>query len=271
MKVALGQFAVTSDWRVNQKQCLDYITQAKAGGADLLVLPEGILANDINNPEILLQTAQPLDGPFMEGLRKAAEGIVVIGCVNVPDGEGKFFNTLVVLREGQIALQYRKIHLYDAFTMQESKRTVAGSEPPPVFDVAGMKVGVMTCYDIRFPEIARYLALAGAEIIVVPAAWVRGPAKERHWEIMATARAIENTCYVVAVGECGQRNIGASMVIDPLGVVTLGLGEEPSLGFTTLDPARIAHARRVLPVLQNRRFTAPQLATDASLLTNIKG
>ncbi|EHH69636.1 deaminated glutathione amidase [Gluconobacter morbifer] len=261
MKVALGQFAVAPDWETNLHQCQKLISEAKAGGADLLVLPEGILAQDINNPDLLPHTAQPLDGPFLEKLRQETQGIAVAGCVNVPDGAGRFFNTQFVLRDGAFIAQYRKLHLYDAFSMKESRRTSPGTELPPVVEIAGMQVGLMTCYDVRFPEMARYLALAGAEVLLLPAAWIRGPAKERHWEVMAVARALENTCYVVAVGECGERNIGASMVVDPLGVVTLALGESPALGFAPLDRERIAHARRILPVLENRRFAPPVLET----------
>lgn len=260
MRVALGQFAVAPDWETNQRQCLDLIARAREGGAELLVLPEGILAQDINNPELLPQTAQPLDGPFMEGLRKASQGIAVAGCVNVPDGNGRFYNTQFVLRDEAFIATYRKLHLYDAFSMKESQRTSPGLELPPVVQIGDLKVGLMTCYDVRFPELARHLALAGAEVLLLPAAWVRGPGKERHWEIMSVARALENTCYVVAVGECGARNTGFSMVVDPLGVVTLALGEAPALGFATLDRERIAHARQVLPVLENRRFAAPVLA-----------
>lgn len=259
MKVALGQFAVAAEWQENQATCLDLIARAKAGGADLLVLPEGVLARDINDPEIMPKTAQPLDGPFMAGLAAATDGITVMGCVNVPDGAGRFHNTLFALRDGRLVACYRKLHLYDAFSARESERTAPGNELPPVIDVAGVKVGVMTCYDLRFPEVARALAVAGAEVIVVPAAWFRGPGKERHWEVLNVARALENTCYVVAVGECGSRNCAASMVIDPLGVIVLALGEAPALGFYDIDPTRIADARRMLPVLENRRFADPVL------------
>ncbi|MFT9222803.1 deaminated glutathione amidase [Gluconobacter oxydans] len=236
--------------------------RSKTEGADLLILPEGILARDINAPEIMPKTAQPLDGPFMEGLKQASHGIAVAGCVNVPDGQGRFFNTHFVLKDGAFITLYRKLHLYDAFSMKESRLTSPGVELPPVVDIGGMRVGLMTCYDIRFPELARHLALQGAEVLLLPAAWVRGSAKERHWEVMAVARTLENTCYVIPVGECGPRNIGASMVVGPLGVITLALGEEPALGFATLLQERLDHARRVLPVLENRRFAPPAL-TDA--------
>ena len=97
---------------------------------------------------------------------------------------------------------------------------VPGDEVPPLLEVDGLRFGMMTCYDLRFPELARRLAVDGADALLVPAAWVKGPLKEHHWEVLATARALDNTCYVVAVGECGPRNIGASMVVDPLGVAT---------------------------------------------------
>lgn len=259
MKVALGQFAVAAEWTENQRTCLDLIVQARREGADLIVLPEGVLARDMNNPEIMPKTAQPLDGPFMTGLIEAADGIAVMGCVNVPDGEGRFFNSLFVLRHRRLETVYRKLHLYDAFNVRESDRTAPGADLPPVLEIGGLKVGVMTCYDLRFPEMARSLAVRGAEVIVVPAAWFRGPNKERHWEVLNTARALENTCYVVAVGECGASNVGQSIVVDPMGVIVTGLGEAPGLGLATLSTERLAHARRVVPVLENRRFADPVL------------
>ena len=166
----------------------------------------------------------------------------------------------MALRRGEIIAQYRKLHLYDAFSMQESVNVVPGSDVPPLVPVAGMQVGMMTCYDLRFPELARRLALDGADVLVVPSAWVKGPLKEAHWAVLSTARALENTCYVAAVGECGPRNIGASMVVDPLGVVIAQAGEQATLLFADLDPDRIRHAREVLPVLKNRRFARPELA-----------
>jgi predicted amidohydrolase len=166
---------------------------------------------------------------------------------------------LIAIRNGEIIARYDKLHLYDAFAMQESRNVTAGNEVPPLVEVAGMKVGLMTCYDVRFPEQARRLVLDGADVLVLPAAWVKGPLKEMHWEVLVTARALENTCYMVAVGECGPRNIGNSLVVDPLGVAIAKAAEAPALVFADLDPARIAHARHVLPVLENRRFARPEL------------
>lgn len=261
MKVALGQFAVSHEWQRNAATCLDLFEQARRQGADLLVLPEGVLARDISDPDLVLRSAQPLDGPFLSRLLQASRGaqITLLLCVHVPAANGKVFNTLVALRDGKILAQYRKLHLYDAFSAKESANVLAGDALPPLLEVAGLKIGLMTCYDLRFPELARRLAVDGAEVLALPAAWVRGPLKEAHWEVLATARALENTCYLVATGECGERNIGHSMVVDPLGVVIARAAENPALLFAQLDPARIAHARKVLPVLLNRRFARPEI------------
>ncbi|MEM6160049.1 deaminated glutathione amidase [Erwinia sp. P6884] len=261
MKVALGQFAVSRDWQDNSETCISLMRRALAGEADLLLLPEAVLAQDISDPDRVIQAAQPLDGPFLKRILAASRNnqLTTIMTVHVPAQEGKVKNVLVVVRDGEIVARYEKLHLYDAFAMQESRKVISGSKVPPLVEVAGMKVGLMTCYDVRFPELARRLALEGADVLVLPAAWVRGPLKEMHWEVLVTARALENTCYMVAVGECGPRNIGNSLVVDPLGVATVKAGEGAGLIFAVLDPARIAHARSVLPVLENCRFAPPEL------------
>jgi predicted amidohydrolase len=262
MKVALGQFAVSKQWQDNLATCLDLLARAGAAGADLLVLPEGILARDIADPNVVLKTAQPLDGPFVSTLAEATKtgGTALMMTVHVPTGTGKVWNVFVTLKDGAIVSEYRKLHLYDAFSMQESINVMPGDAVPPLVEIAGLKLGLMTCYDVRFPELARRLAADGADVLILPAAWVKGPMKERHWEILVTARALENTCWMVAVGECGERNIGQSMVVDPLGVVTARIGEAPGLLVADIDADRIAHARRLLPALANRRFGRPELA-----------
>lgn len=263
MRVALGQFVVSAQWEENLAIASGMIAEARSAGAKLLILPEGILARDPADPDHILRTAQPLDGPFVTGLQAVTQDITVAFCVNVPDGAGRFHNTLVVMRDGAILTCYRKLHLYDAFAMQESRLIAPGHDLPPVLDIGGVRIGFMTCYDVRFPEIARHLALSGAEAIVVPAAWLRGPSKERHWEIMLAARALENTCYVLGAGECGPQNIGNSMVIDPLGVVVVAAqGVRPGLIMATLDRSHVQEVRRILPVLENRRFAAPVLRDD---------
>ncbi len=135
----------------------------------------------------------------------------------------------------------------------------AGNKLAPLLEVAGMKVGLMTCYDLRFPDMALSLTLAGAEVIVLPAAWLKGPHKEAHWATLLAARALDTTCYLVASGECGSKNIGQSRIVDPLGVTIAAAAESPELIFAELRADRVAAVRQMLPVLNNRRFAIPQM------------
>lgn len=264
LTVALGQFAVVRQWQSNLQTCLDLMNRALIGGADLLVLPENVLARDNHDADFVLAAAQPLDGPFVTQLCAASRGnrLTMMMSLPVPTGDGRVYNQLIVVRQGEIIASYRKLHLYDAFAMRESLHVTPGDEIPPLVDVAGFNVGLMTCYDVRFPELARRLALDGAQVLVLPSAWIAGPLKEMHWQVLVTARALENTCYMVAVGECGERNIGNSMVVDPLGIVIAQAAKAPLLLFAQLQMSRIDEARRMLPVLENRRFASPRLRAE---------
>ncbi|GBQ93830.1 hydrolase [Acetobacter nitrogenifigens DSM 23921 = NBRC 105050] len=261
MKIALGQFAATPRWEENLATAIDLARRASAEGARLLLLPEDILAADMQDPDLTLRAAQQLDGPYVTGLIAGLQGLdlTVSGCIFVPDGSGRVYNVHIVVSAQGLIGTYRKLHLYDAFAMRESDRQTPGAEIAPLIEIDGFKIGLMTCYDVRFPELARALALNGAELIAVPSAWVRGPGKEWHWEVMLTARALENTCYVAGIGECGPRNIGCSMVVDPLGVAVVRTGQDPDLLFCEISKERIAKTRATLPVLQNRRFADPTL------------
>lgn len=256
LAVAAAQFAASEDWRTNLVAATALIEDAEAAGRDLLVLPEGILARFIGERDRIREHAQPLDGPFVTGLARATEGrqvTVVAGIHERSQGE-RPYNTLVVLRGGELLTVYRKLHLYDAFSMRESDNVTPADTVPETFGVNGFRIGLMTCYDVRFPELARLLALRGADVLVLPAAWVKGPLKEHHWHTLVTARALENTCYVVASGECGPRNIGQSLIVDPLGVAVAQAGEQPSTISAAITGERLTQARAQLPVLANRRF-----------------
>ncbi|WP_318643710.1 nitrilase-related carbon-nitrogen hydrolase [Bifidobacterium platyrrhinorum] len=273
LRIAVAQFAVVKDPASNLTAIEGYARRAAEGGARLLLLPEGLVARDDGDPSYTARMAQPLDGPFVTGLRRIGErhGITLMGTVHVPGAGGagadgpkaagrRVSNVFVVIRGGGIAATYRKLHLYDAFAERESDTVEPGDMLPPIVDVDGWRIGVMTCYDLRFPETARSLAVRGADAIAVSAAWVRGPRKERHWEVMAAARALENTCYVLACSGTGARTIGLSRVIDPLGEVVAAAGPQPALITAGLRRDTLAAARRELPVLANRRFADPALA-----------
>jgi deaminated glutathione amidase len=249
MQVVLVQEPSSLDPEVNRGRLAALVPD----GVDLVVLPEAF-ARDFGDPgSPLAPHAEPVDGPFAtEVARVAAErGTTVVAGMFEEAGE-RPFNTLVV--RGGVSADYRKIHLYDSFGYQESRVLAAGDVEPVVLELAGFTLGIMTCYDLRFPELARRLVDAGADVLLVPAAWVAGPRKVDHWTTLLRARAIENTAYVVGVGQPGPRYSGHSMVVGPLGDVLVEAGDGPAVLRAELDPAEVVAARRTNPSLANRRL-----------------
>lgn len=261
MKVAVGQFVVGPVWQENAATCVSLMAQAAAKEADLLVLPEAVLARSDTDPDMSVKSAQKLDDGYVQQLRAESRKneMTTVLTLHVPTRDGRAANTLLAIRGGEIVASYQKVHLYDAFSVQESKQVDPGASLAPLIKVAGMNVGLMTCYDLRFPDMALSLALGGAEVLVLPAAWLKGPHKEAHWATLLAARALDTTCYMVASGECGNKNIGQSRIIDPLGVTVAAAAESPALIFAEITPERVAEVRQMLPVLLNRRFGPPQM------------
>jgi predicted amidohydrolase len=256
INVRADQFAASTQWFENVGAVAAAIETAERDRVDLLVLPEGVLARFVDQKDRIREYAQRLDGPFMTQVMDLTRGkhVTVVLGIHETNETVKPYNTLVGLHDGEVVALYRKVHLYDAFNAVESDNVSAADSVPPLLEVAGFKVGLMTCYDVRFPEMARLLTLQGADVLVLPAAWVRGPLKEHHWTTLVTARALDNTTYVVASGECGEANIGRSMIVDPLGVPVAQAGEGPGAATARLTRARIDEARHRLPVLRNYRF-----------------
>ncbi|WP_336218962.1 deaminated glutathione amidase [Citrobacter amalonaticus] len=261
MFIAAGQFAVSSQWEQNAQTCVSLMSRAAKSGVSLLVLPEALLARDDQDPDLSVKSAQPLDGAFLKMLLResACNTMTTILTVHVPSCSGRAINTLVALRGGEIIARYAKLHLYDAFSIQESRNVDAGNAIAPLLDVEGFKVGLMTCYDLRFPDVSLALALEGADVLVLPAAWVKGALKEHHWSTLLAARALDTTCYMVAAGECGNKNIGQSRIVDPFGTTIAAAAEIPALIMAEMSAERIRQVRAQLPVLRNRRFAPPQL------------
>jgi predicted amidohydrolase len=249
MQVVLVQEASSLDPEVNRGRLAELVPD----GVDLVVLPEGF-ARDFGDPgSRLVPHAEALDGPFVTEVERvaSARGTTVVAGMFEQAGE-RPFNTLVV--RGAVAASYRKIHLYDSFGYRESDVLAAGEIQSVVLELGGFTVGIMTCYDLRFPELARRLVDQGAEVLVVPAAWVAGPRKVDHWTTLLRARAIENTAYVVGVGQPGPRYSGHSMVVGPLGDVLVEAGDGPAVLHAELDLAEVVAARRTNPSLANRRL-----------------
>jgi predicted amidohydrolase len=222
---------------------------------DLVVFPEAFARDFGEAGSDVSAYAEPLDGAFATKVaRVAAERgtTVVAGMFESGSDPERPFNTLVA--RGAAEASYRKIHLYDSFGYRESDRLSAGPLEPVVIEVGGFAVGLMTCYDLRFPELGRALVDAGAEVLVVPAAWVAGPRQVDPWRALVTARAVENTVFVVAVGQPGPRYTGHSMVVDPLGDVLVEAGDDAAVRTATLERESLDTARRTNPSLANRRL-----------------
>jgi predicted amidohydrolase len=224
-------------------------------GADLVVFPEAFARDFGEAGSDVSAHAEPVDGPFASEVARVAKErgtTVVAGMFETSADPGRPFNTLVV--RGGATADYRKIHLYDSFGYRESDRLTAGDPDPALVEVGGLKLGLMTCYDLRFPELSRALVAAGAEVLVVPAAWVAGPRKLDHWRTLLLARAIENTAYVVAAAQPAPRYTGHSMVVDPLGEVLAEAGDGAEVITAVLDREVLEEARRTNPSLANRRL-----------------
>ena len=242
--VALVQAASTTDPARNRERLVELVPV----GHDLVVLPEASQC-DFGRPEDDLHP-EDVDGPFARELaRLAGDRTLVAGLFERT--EDKPFNTLVVTGRDTT---YRKIHLYDSFGYRESDRLTPGPTQPTVLEVGGAQIGLMTCYDLRFPELARALVEAGAEVLVVPSAWVAGSRKLDHWRTLVRARAIENTVFVAAVDQPGPAYTGHSMIVDPLGDVLAEAGEGEEVVSAVLTRAALDEARRVNPSLLNRRL-----------------
>jgi len=257
MKVAVAQFESGPDKTANLARITALAGEAASAGARLLVLPEGAMHTFGALTDDLWPAAESLDGPFVGALRGLASRLqltVVVGMFESIPGERRISNTAVVIdaRNGLVAA-HRKRHLYDAFGELESDRFRPGDADLPIVVVDGFNTAVAICYELRFPAFIQNAADRGADLLVVPSAWVMGPLKEEHWNLIVRARAVENTMYVAAAGMTGAGYCGRSMIVDPMGVVTAGLGETAGVAVADVDQDRLARVRAKLPLVAQRR------------------
>jgi deaminated glutathione amidase len=261
MRVALCQMPVSSQPAVNLSRVQSALTNAKQQGSDLAVFPE---ATQVRFSADLRMVAEPLDGAFCTGLSEAARGSGVALAAGVFEQApgGLVYNTTVAFdAAGKLVAAYRKIHLFDALGQRESETIAPGSEVV-ITELAGLRVGFVTCYDVRFPELARELAVRGADLLVIPSGWASGLFKEEHWVTLVRARAIENTIWVAAADQVpdphepatkAPTGVGRSLLVDPMGAVRLDLGSAPAIVAGEVDTEMTARVRSVLPTLEHRR------------------
>jgi predicted amidohydrolase len=260
VEVAVAQFASGPDVGANRRRAVDLLRSAAQAGAELVVLPEAAMYPfDRPRPE-LAAAAEDLDGPFVSTLANTAAqlGVTAIAGMfeKVPKSQ-RVHNTVVAVGSGGLLGRYRKLHLYDALGEKESDYLVPGDMDGNellVLPLGDFSVGVVTCYDLRFPEIFRALADKGATAFAVPAAWVSGPFKLEHWTTLCRARAIENTAYLMAAAQTPPTYCGHSLVLDPMGLELASLGDDVGVATAEISSERLRSVRDALPVLVQRRY-----------------
>ncbi|WP_312108151.1 carbon-nitrogen hydrolase family protein [Brevibacillus reuszeri] len=255
-QVVMAQLGSTDDKQVNLQKAEKALREATSiHGADLVVFPEAYMSYFlVGTPrEVKLNDAETIQGPFVSGMCELARqyGVWVIFGMRerTEDTEDdRVYNSVVLVDSaGTIVSTYRKTHLYDAFGAKESQNIKPGASLFTPVETPFGKIGLLVCYELRFPEIARYQALHGADMLVVPSGWVKGPVKERHWENLVSVRALENTAYVVACNQINDYYIGQSLVVDPMGVVLAQGTETEGLIPCRIDLERVKEVRAKLP------------------------
>ena len=264
IRVACVQMTSRADKAANLETADRLVAQAASTGADLVVLPEKW--NAIGDAAVSHVTAEPLEGgesvsAMSDWARR--HGITLVGgsITERREGRDKLSNTCVVFDpEGQTVAVYRKIHLFDVevggVVYRESEAEEPGEEPV-VAEVEDWRIGLTVCYDVRFPELYRILALEGAELVTVPAHFTTPTGKD-HWHVLLRARAIENQLYVAAAAQIGETlpgkpAYGRSLIADPWGTVVAQAPDEQTVIAAELDRTRLQDIRTKLPSLANRR------------------
>ncbi len=258
-KVAIVQFKASTNKNNNLKKILSYINKASKKGAELCAFPEFMMfyTPSSQSSSKLSSLAETINGNFVTTIAQAAKksSIQVVGTFYEKSRKkNRVYDTSFIINKfGKVVSTYRKIHLYDAMGFKESNKMTPGSKIVKPTKTSVGKIGMLICYDLRFPEMSRTLASAGSEILVVPSAWVKGEMKEEHWVTINKTRAIENGCYVVAPDQVGNIYCGRSLVVDPLGKILLDMKKRQGFGVVNISLNKVKKTRKILPLLKNRR------------------
>lgn len=261
--------SVTNDKANNLKKAQAMIIKASQQGAQMVVLPE--VFNSPYQTELFPDYAEPYPGPttrLLSSLAAEYEVLLVGGSIIEKDVDGKLYNSSFVFGEkGQLLGRHRKVHLFDInltgkITFKESN-TLNSGDSITIIRHQGLCLGVMICYDFRFPELARAAVLEGAQLLVVPAAFPITTG-EAHWDLLMRSRAVDNQCFVIAAAparnpESSFQAWGNSMVVDPWGQIIAQAEEEEGIIYAELDFEQLEQIRQQLPLLQHRRHDLYQL------------
>jgi deaminated glutathione amidase len=260
------QMTSVPDLKKNLSQAEDLIDLAVRRGAEVIGLPENFsfLGDELAKIAQAESIAQESE-KFLKTMAQRYQVMILGGGYPVPAGDGKVYNTaLLVDKDGNEVARYEKVHLFDVNvpdgnTYLESATVVPGAELPAVYDSPDFgHLGLSICYDVRFPELFRHLSRKETEVLFVPAAFTAYTGKD-HWQVLLQARAIENTCYMIAPAQTGWHNSirqshGHALMIDPWGTVLSDAGTEPGFAIAEISPTRLQQVRRQMPSLQHRVF-----------------
>ena len=261
--VAVAQFASIADTKGNIDRIAALTAEAAARGARLVAFPEAASYAFTSSAEELAAAARRDGATFRAAMAAIARdnGVDLAVGLYAP-GRGELSDNLLVVfgADGSERGCYQKLHLYDAFHYRESEKNSTASLKSDfaeltVFDLGPFRFGLVNCYDLRFPEMARALIDLGADVLVVCAGWTAGPLKELHWETLLRARAIENTVYVMASSQPAPLSAGLSMIIDPTGLILGTVPASEGLAVATLSRRHLDSWREILPSLEHRRYT----------------
>ena len=264
---AAVQMTSVPDLQKNLAQAEELIELAVRRGAELIGLPENFpFMGEENQKLAQAQTIATETEKFLKTMAQRFQVTILGGGFPIPvDSTGKVYNTaLLIDPNAQELLRYYKVHLFDVNvpdgnTYRESSTVMAGEDLPSVYFSQDFgNIGLSVCYDVRFPELYRHLSLKGADVMFVPAAFTAFTGKD-HWQVLLQARAIENTCYVIAPAQTGlnyarRQTHGHAMIIDPWGMILADAGEKPGVAIAEINPSRLEQVRRQMPSLQHRVF-----------------
>ncbi len=260
------QLTSLPDLQKNLAEIEELIDLAVRQGAELISLPENF--SFMGEEEEKLAKADEIaekTEAFIKTVAQRFQVTILAGGFPVPTGQGRVYNTaLLVDSNGQELARYQKVHLFDVNlpdgnTYRESSTVHPGQTLPKIYNSEAFgRLGLSVCYDVRFPELYRHLAQQGAEVLLVPAAFTAYTGKD-HWEVLLRARAIENTCYVIAPAQTGchygrRHTHGHAMIIDPWGVILDDVGDKPGVAVTEINPSRLEQVRVQMPSLKHRVF-----------------
>ncbi|MEJ5348776.1 MAG: carbon-nitrogen hydrolase family protein [Desulfosoma sp.] len=256
LTIALAQVQGSSDPFQNLEKAHHLAARAAQSGTKLLVFPEMFMGLP-KGDQTPVSLARHGYANFLKHLSSIAidSGLNILAGIWEPSPDShRAYNTAVLVdTQGKLLATYRKLHLFDALNVRESDTMKPGDAPPFVVSVEGFRVGVAICYDLRFPEVFRYLADQGAQLIVVPAGWYQGSVKEELWLTLLQARAVENTVYIAGCNLIGHAFCGRSTVFDPFGIPIATAIEGEDCIIAVVSSARLRAVREKLPCLENRR------------------